>query len=241
MNNVLWAWCAHAPQRKRAVFTVWAHLLINGRYVMWEGEAAPYAKSNGGRELHRILRAAMQAGDEALGVVCYVKDATAQDWKRESYEDDGVLVLRLVEEPEGIVAYVQGEVATNVALLGTITTSSPVRFAVDDVGELPPGVQNPERVQRQTMGYMRDDRVRKFVLDRAKGCCEYCGGSEFTLQNGRPYLEAHHIIGLAVQGPDTVHNVIALCASHHREAHYGVRAEELEIDFMRRLTELNQP
>ena len=33
-------------------------------------------------------------------------------------------------------------------------------------------------------------------------------------------------------------NVIALCANHHREAHYGENAEALEMDFINVLRNL---
>lgn len=55
------------------------------------------------------------------------------------------------------------------------------------------------------------------------------------MPNGQNYLEAHHIIALADDGEDTLRNVIALCPTHHREAHYGVQAEELEAMFIERL------
>lgn len=238
MRNVLWSWCAHSPERKRAVFTVWAHLLIDGRYVMWEGGDSPDTHSNGGREMYAVLRSVMAGGDEALGVICYVKDATAKDWKRESYVEDELLVLKLIEESGMIVAYVQGSVAAGAAMSGQVGALLPTRFAVDDIGAPPPGVITPDRVKSHTMGYVRDDQVRRFVLNRARGLCEYCGASGFELPDGQHYLEAHHVIGLSKQGPDTVHNVIALCPSHHREAHYGKGAVTLEQAFVRRLLEL---
>jgi 5-methylcytosine-specific restriction protein A len=54
----------------------------------------------------------------------------------------------------------------------------------------------------------------------------------FLLPDGSHYLEAHHIITLAKQGPDTVDNVIALCPSDHREAHYGKKAIVMENEMI---------
>ena len=51
------------------------------------------------------------------------------------------------------------------------------------------------------------------------------------MTNGERYIEAHHIIALSNQGKDTVDNVIALCPEHHRQAHYGHEAEDLEVKF----------
>ena len=75
--------------------------------------------------------------------------------------------------------------------------------------------------------YVRDATVRDKVKRRAKGCCEYCGKPGFATTGG-VYLECHHIIALADDGADRMSNVIALCPDHHREAHFGQRAEELE-------------
>jgi predicted restriction endonuclease len=69
--------------------------------------------------------------------------------------------------------------------------------------------------------FLRDPRIRKAVLKRAGGKCELCGKSGFLCSDGSRYLEAHHIIALADDGPDRMSNVIALCADHHREAHLG--------------------
>ena len=125
------------------------------------------------------------------------------------------------------------------ALRGAVARVVPVPSAIDDLGEPPAGSDTPERVLRLTQGYRRDDGIRAFVLARAAGKCEYCGEVEFLMGNGAPYLETHHILSLAKQGPDTVHNVIALCAGHHREAHYGQDALRLEQEFLRTLERVN--
>ena len=75
--------------------------------------------------------------------------------------------------------------------------------------------------------------MRRFIIEQAKGVCEYCGELGFLLPDGSHYLEAHHIISLAKQGPDTVNNVIALCPSDHREAHYGAKAEAMENEMIK--------
>jgi 5-methylcytosine-specific restriction protein A len=61
------------------------------------------------------------------------------------------------------------------------------------------------------------------------------GALGFELPNGSGYLEAHHIINIAKQGPDKVGNVIALCAHYPREARYGRGAEHLEAFFIAKL------
>jgi 5-methylcytosine-specific restriction enzyme A len=54
----------------------------------------------------------------------------------------------------------------------------------------------------------------------------------FLISDGRHYLEAHHIIALAKQGPHTVDNVIALCPSDHREGHYEKKAIVMENEMI---------
>jgi 5-methylcytosine-specific restriction protein A len=86
--------------------------------------------------------------------------------------------------------------------------------------------------------FQRDPAVRAHVVKRANGRCEYCGRRGFLLPNGNHYVEAHHIIALAKQGPDTLENVIALCPEHHREAHFGSGAESLEQECLQLLAKI---
>jgi 5-methylcytosine-specific restriction protein A len=85
---------------------------------------------------------------------------------------------------------------------------------------------------------IRDPGVRAYVLSRAQGRCEHCGEKGFALADGRMYLETHHIIALANDGPDGASNVIALCANDHREAHFGARAVELAKAFAAKVRQL---
>jgi 5-methylcytosine-specific restriction protein A len=104
-----------------------------------------------------------------------------------------------------------------------------------DLGTPPEGDRYPDRAKVSGWVVIRNPKVRDFVIKSAKGQCEYCGKRGFQVTSGAFYLEAHHIISLANQGPDTVDNVIALCPEHHREAHYGQNAHELELEFLKRI------
>ena len=84
-----------------------------------------------------------------------------------------------------------------------------------------------------TTTYERDPQVRKNILLRAKGNCEYCGEKGFTTRSGAIYLESHHIIPLSEKGKDAVNNVIALCPNHHREAHYSKNCSFLQQEFIK--------
>lgn len=105
--------------------------------------------------------------------------------------------------------------------------------------DIPVGNDMPDRAANSSFTVIRDSDVRRYVIKKAEGKCEYCKQEGFLMKNGQRYLEAHHIIGLAHQGKDSVENVIALCPEHHREAHYGAEAESLEKHLMRCVQERN--
>ncbi len=74
----------------------------------------------------------------------------------------------------------------------------------------------------------RDPRVRKAVMDRAKGKCENpeCG-------NNRDYpgfLDVHHILGVGKS--DRVYNCVALCPNCHREAHVSPEQEQINAKLL---------
>lgn len=69
--------------------------------------------------------------------------------------------------------------------------------------------------------FVRNPAVRRTVMARANGLCEWCGELGFATDDGSVFLETHHVVPLSENGPDTVSNVVALCANHHREAHFG--------------------
>jgi 5-methylcytosine-specific restriction protein A len=75
--------------------------------------------------------------------------------------------------------------------------------------------------------FIRNPAVRRNVLSRANGVCESCGKVGFLMDDGRVYLETHHIVPLAENGRDSEQNAIALCPNEHREAHSGAKRMEL--------------
>lgn len=81
----------------------------------------------------------------------------------------------------------------------------------------------------------RRREVRMFVLRRAAGKCEFCGEAGFKLPDGRIYLETHHVHQLSLGSSDSVKNVAALCANHHREAHHGDDAALIKRTLQHRL------
>lgn len=86
---------------------------------------------------------------------------------------------------------------------------------------------------RSGVVYRRDPKVRAKVLEIAKGRCECCGEEGFLTANGARYLETHHVVGVAESGPDAANNIVAVCPTCHRKAHFA--ADHIEVE--RRMSE----
>jgi len=84
-----------------------------------------------------------------------------------------------------------------------------------------------ERREKTTWVVHRSALIRRNVLERAAGHCEYCRRAGFLMASGQVYLETHHVVPLCEEGPDLESNVVALCPEDHRRAHFGVDAEEI--------------
>jgi 5-methylcytosine-specific restriction enzyme A len=70
--------------------------------------------------------------------------------------------------------------------------------------------------------YVRCELLKEYVKLRADGFCEYClTGAPFLTEERVPYLEIHHILRLADDGPDEPENAAALCPNCHRRCHSG--------------------
>ena len=105
--------------------------------------------------------------------------------------------------------------------------------AIDDMG-----TDTPDRAKTTGWVYARNPQIRKSVMQRAKGRCEFCGKLGFKKPDGSHYLECHHIIALAKDGVDRMTNVIALCPDDHREAHFGERGIEIEVEMIQKVKAL---
>jgi 5-methylcytosine-specific restriction protein A len=97
----------------------------------------------------------------------------------------------------------------------------------DDVGRrrtrLLKARKMPDRVPVVVFTFVRNPDVVAEVRSRANGKCEGCKeDAPFLRRNdGKPYLEVHHVKQLADGGEDTVENAVALCPNCHREKHFG--------------------
>ncbi len=249
LTNKAWSWCGRSANEERAVFTIWADGLVDGKYVLWRDDG-PYNNRHGAKEMKRVLDAALFKPTQTLGIVCTAVDPTADPRKRKDFNRNSLLILTLEKQPTQIVATVAGHIHSRSALVEkegfSLPRSTPVTHsrsgsilsdAIDDLDSPPPGTDTPDRAIGQRTRFLRDPEVRAIALSRANGRCEYCSELGFLTSSGRHYVEAHHIIALSDEGSDTPGNVIGLCSNHHREAHYGVNAEALEAKFVKKLIE----
>ena len=74
----------------------------------------------------------------------------------------------------------------------------------------------------------RSAAVHRYALLRAGGTCESCGkAAPFKTSSGVPYLEVHHMLRLADDGPDEASNVAAVCPNCHRALHFSIERQTL--------------
>jgi len=113
----------------------------------------------------------------------------------------------------------------------------PDRFA--DQFSIQPGVTvQVEKRDFSRQGFVRSPEMRRRVRERAQGKCEWCGERGFVMEDGRVYIETHHVVALAEGGSDKESNVVALCPNHHREAHHGAAKRMMCQGLLERLARM---
>lgn len=81
----------------------------------------------------------------------------------------------------------------------------------------------------KTMYRERNQYIAEYTKERANGICDLCGKeAPFKDKNGRPYLESHHVITLAENGPDAIYNTVAICPNCHRKIHVLHKQEDID-------------
>lgn len=90
---------------------------------------------------------------------------------------------------------------------------------------------NKQDFQRtvSTVTYKRDPYIAAYSKRRARSRCELCESEAPFLDNeGKPYLECHHILWLSEGGEDSIDNVVTLCSNCHRRIHVLNDSKDLE-------------
>jgi len=143
---------------------------------------------------------------------------------------------QVAEQIEGLLAEVDGQRLPATAAFEVAVRADLRRKALPK----PVGIEVPTTFAANTTQFVRDAKVKAWVLKTARGKCECCEmAAPFLDTDGLPYLEVHHIWRLADGGPDTVSNAIAVCPNCHRQLHYGNNAKRLGERIKRRLSRLS--
>ncbi|WP_394757099.1 HNH endonuclease [Rhodoferax sp.] len=142
------------------------------------------------------------------------RELDVDSWHMHAYSDDtGLLrLVRGVSLPEPVAS------APVMPLPGFV-----------DQFSLP---QAPGRHDTSGSAINRSAVVRNAVLKRANGLCEYCGEPGFKTASGSIYLETHHVIALSDDGPDQEWNVVGVCPTDHRRAHFAEARVALQAVFL---------
>jgi 5-methylcytosine-specific restriction protein A len=97
----------------------------------------------------------------------------------------------------------------------------------------------PEYVLAKERAFLRNARVKAWVLQESNGVCEGCNlPAPFTLPNGQPFLEVHHMRPLCDAGSDSVENTVALCPNCHRRCHFSNDQEAFSDELYQRVGRL---
>ena len=133
---------------------------------------------------------------EKLKILIHLKNPALFEDARPEFKDDLDLVF------EDAVREAAGKSDAELERAAYGSASRPVRSAV------------------MTTAFHRSPAVAAYVLRRARGRCQLCGGAApFNRPGGEPFLECHHVDRLADGGMDSPDNCAALCPNCHRRMH----------------------
>ena len=107
---------------------------------------------------------------------------------------------------------------------------------IDDILEEVDGEYVPYR-KVISKEYKRDSDISQYIKRRAQGHCEYCNNlGPFELEEDIYYLESRHVEFLSEGGIDVLENIVALCPSCHRKAHYGYLKRDEKNEIVKKVT-----
>lgn len=222
---------AFFERNKVAVFCLWhRNLKEKNGTIVCEGNMREFAHKMTDEGRHNISQRAFRFNSELQKAVSFglpvrvivVDKDTSEKWylNAEKAEETRSMKRLLDPEPWSVTHY---DLLTGDYI---ITRNGKVQRFIDQF-DIPETEGKPEKRQSSGEAYVRDPEVRRKVLERAEGKCEYCGQLGFVMPDDRIYLESHHIIPLHEDGDDLPSNIAALCPNHHREAHFGKNKNEI--------------
>jgi len=169
----------------------------------------------------RLFDAIAHAEAERIPVRVIVNSGTVSDSDDDESSGKARVQYRLLDPVPWHAAAVDRASRECVLLRGPAPGTGVDQFSIEVTDA-------PNRREHVISDFVRDPAIRQLALDRAGGCCEYCGCIGFVMPNGRTFLETHHVDPLAEGGLDIAENVISICPNDHREAHLGSRASEMK-------------
>ena len=100
----------------------------------------------------------------------------------------------------------------------------------------------PNKTECRATSFKRDPVVKANVLKFAHGICDLCTNkAPFINNNGRAYLEVHHVVPLANGGFDQTTNAVALCPNCHRRCHHSIDARKATKKLYEQVKRLKVP
>ena len=97
--------------------------------------------------------------------------------------------------------------------------------AIDHQSDIIPKLQSVAETYRMSQA------IAEFSLRVARGHCQLCNSqAPFKDNQGKPYLEPHHIQKISEGGLDTIENTVALCPNCHAKMH--VLNKESDVEFL---------
>jgi 5-methylcytosine-specific restriction enzyme A len=236
LHSKMWSWCSISREKRLVLLSVWEDGIENGKYIIPTASPNEARRKTPGRtELLSVLNELLENAYAVYGIQCKAKDIYETPRSRKSFITDELLDMRVRLVENSYVAEIVGHIPTEVVMSRSRQGSWIASTAINDIGLDEIVNSDPEYQKRMSGSYVRDTKVRALVLKRARGFCEECGEPGFLKSDGKRYLETHHVISLSEQGADTPHNVIALCATDHRRAHFAENWAELQDRFLAKI------
>lgn len=105
------------------------------------------------------------------------------------------------------------------------------RHSAEEIKDKAKGYENKNISTREVKAVYRERNqyISEHTKERANGVCDLCGKeAPFKDKYGKPYLESHHVITLANDGPDAIYNTVAICPNCHRKVHVLNSREDMK-------------
>lgn len=195
-------------------------------------DARPVVK----RQVYRNLAAQIGRSEKSceyrMRNISYVLELMGRDWIPGLPPATNVGV-RVAGQIEAIIGELEGR--QELPRAAEAVTIAEIRKTLE---ERPDGNKAPGTTTSTTTSFVRDLKVKAWVLKRAKDNCEACDQpAPFSGANG-PFLEVHHLRKLADGGSDTVTNTVAVCPNCHRRLHFSKDARAYRETLYGKVTEL---